>query len=169
MVLAVFASVWWHHPKSTWTKGVYYVALWTDVEDVAPAALHKIVHKDMTINKETGEPRIWQILRIRAHRGGPGGGTDQADADSRCLCERPAQMEHRGPPHPPPSSPINRILEFIRTLGDAEVEPCGEGEKVRLQIQSDSWFVAFCIASCPPYSGSGTGDLAHDDYRTRQA
>lgn len=52
-------------------EGVYYVALCTDVEDVAPAALHKIVHKDMTINKETGEPRIWQILRIaRIEEGG---------------------------------------------------------------------------------------------------
>ena len=37
-------------------------------------------------------------------------------------------------------------LDFIKTLADADVEPCGEGEKVHLYVQSDSWFVAFCIA-----------------------
>ncbi len=45
-------------------EGVYYAAMWTDVADVAPQDLQELVHKDMTINKETGEPRIWQVLTI---------------------------------------------------------------------------------------------------------
>ena len=54
-------------------------------------------------------------------------------------------MEHRDP-H------IRRLHHRSTAFGvhthtrRCEVEPCGEGEKVRLQIQSDSWFVAFCIA-----------------------
>ena len=126
-------------------EGVYYVALWTDVEDVAPAALHKIVHKDMTINKETGEPRIWQILRIarieevqEVEPTKPMQIPDVSVSDLRkwSIETSTSAAFITDQPH----------LEFIRTLGDAEVEPCGEGEKVRLQIQSDSWFVAFCIA-----------------------
>ena len=45
-------------------EGVYYAAMWTDVADAAPEELQDLVHKDMTINKETGEPRIWQVLTI---------------------------------------------------------------------------------------------------------
>ena len=37
-------------------------------------------------------------------------------------------------------------LPFIDTLPGASVEPSSDGEKVRLTVSSDSWFVAFCIA-----------------------
>ena len=45
-------------------EGVYYVAVWTDVSNAAPADKMKFVKTDTTINKATGKPRIWQVLRI---------------------------------------------------------------------------------------------------------
>ena len=45
-------------------EGAYYTAVWTDVADAAPKDKLKYVKKDMTINKATGEPRIWQTLRL---------------------------------------------------------------------------------------------------------
>ena len=47
-------------------EGVFYVAVWTDVAAAAPADKAKYVKKDTTINKATGKPRIWQVLRIPA-------------------------------------------------------------------------------------------------------
>ncbi|MEE1296538.1 MAG: WYL domain-containing protein [Bifidobacterium sp.] len=126
-------------------EGVYYAAMWTDVEDVAPEELRHLVHKDTTINKETGEPRIWQNIRIAriedAHIVEPTGELDIPDVSVSEL--RKWVIDTATPavfitdqPH----------LQFIRTLADADVEPCGDGEKVHLYVQSDSWFVAFCIA-----------------------
>lgn len=126
-------------------EGVYYAAMWTDVADVAPQDLQEIVHKDMTINKETGEPRIWQVLTI-------------SRIEEAQIVEPTAEL------HVPDVSvsdlrkwitdtatPAVFItdqphLQFIKTLADAHVEPCGEGEKVHLFVRFDSWFVAFCIA-----------------------
>lgn len=126
-------------------EGVYYAAMWTDVADVAPQDLQEIVHKDMTINKETGEPRIWQVLTI-------------SRIEEAQIVEPTAEL------HVPDVSvsdlrkwitdtatPAVFItdqphLQFIKTLADAHVEPCGKGEKVHLFVRSDSWFVAFCIA-----------------------
>ena len=126
-------------------EGVYYAAMWTDVADVAPQDLQELVHKDMTINKETGEPRIWQVLTI-------------SRIEEAQIVEPTAEL------HVPDVSvsdlrkwitdtatPAVFItdqphLQFIKTLADAHVEPCGEGEKVHLFVRSDSWFVAFCIA-----------------------
>ena len=53
-------------------EGVFYVAVWTDVAAAAPADKAKYVKKDTTINKATGKPRIWQVLRIPALKGRTG-------------------------------------------------------------------------------------------------
>lgn len=126
-------------------EGLYYVAVWTDVEAATPESKKLLVAKDETINKATGKPRIWQILRIarieHAEIVDPVAQLNVPDVPVSDL--RKWSVDNGTPavfitdqPH----------LNFIRTLSDAHVEPCGEGEKVHLTIQSDSWFVAFCIA-----------------------
>ncbi|KFI62961.1 WYL domain protein [Bifidobacterium cuniculi] len=126
-------------------EGVYYAAMWTDVAEYAPEELQEFVHKDTTLNKATGEPRIWQNIRIarieKADIVSPVKPLDIPDVSVSEL--RKWVIDTATPavfitdqPH----------LQFIRTLPDADVEPCGEGEKVHLYVQSDSWFVAFCIA-----------------------
>lgn len=126
-------------------EGVYYAAMWTDVAEYAPEDMQEFVHKDTTLNKATGEPRIWQNIRIarieKADIVSPAKPLDIPDVSVSEL--RKWVIDTATPavfitdqPH----------LQFIRTLPDADVEPCGEGEKVHLYVQSDSWFVAFCIA-----------------------
>ncbi|NEG69124.1 helix-turn-helix transcriptional regulator [Bifidobacterium choloepi] len=126
-------------------EGLYYAAVWTDVEDVVPDNKKLLVAKDETINKATGKPRIWQILRIsrieHAEIVDPTG--DIAIPDVPVSDLRKWSVDNGTPaifitdqPH----------LKFIRTLTDASVEPCGDGVKVHVTVQSDSWFVAFCIA-----------------------
>lgn len=126
-------------------EGVYYVAVWTDVESSAPEDLARFVAKDTTINKATGKPRIWQVLRLAR--------IEHAD-----LVEPTNPVEI-------PDAPVSELrqwsfdngtaavfitdqedLNFVKALQGAKVEPCGEGEKVHLTVVSDSWFVAFCIA-----------------------
>ncbi|ATU20764.1 helix-turn-helix transcriptional regulator [Bifidobacterium choerinum] len=126
-------------------EGVYYAAMWTDVEQYAPDDLKPLVRKDMTLNKETGEPRIWQVLRVaRIEEASIVRPTKPLDIPKVSVSDlRKWIIDTATPavfitdqPH----------LDFIKTLADADVEPCGEGEKVHLFVQSDSWFVAFCIA-----------------------
>ncbi|MDE5640418.1 MAG: WYL domain-containing protein, partial [Bifidobacterium castoris] len=126
-------------------EGVYYAAMWTDVEQYAPDDLKPLVRKDMTLNKETGEPRIWQVLRVaRIEEASVVTPTKPLDIPKVSVSDlRKWIIDTATPavfitdqPH----------LDFIKTLADADVEPCGEGEKVHLFVQSDSWFVAFCIA-----------------------
>ncbi|PLS28189.1 WYL domain-containing protein [Bifidobacterium anseris] len=126
-------------------EGVYYAAMWTDVEHYAPDDLKPLVRKDMTLNKETGEPRIWQVLRVaRIEDASIVTPTKPLDIPKVSVSDlRKWIIDTATPavfitdqPH----------LDFIKTLADADVEPCGEGEKVHLFVQSDSWFVAFCIA-----------------------
>lgn len=126
-------------------EGAYMVALWTDVAQNTPEELREFVHKDMTINKATGEPRIWQLLSVARIE-------NASIVEPVCPLDIPQvsvsdlrtwSIENGTPavfitdqPH----------LEFIKTLPDASVEACAEGTKVHLTVQSDSWFVAFCIA-----------------------
>ena len=126
-------------------EGVYYVAVWTDVENQAPEDKRSLVAKDTSINKANGLPRIWQVLRV-------------------------ARIEHAEVVTPVcpveiPDVPISELrkwsfdngtqtcfitdepdLNFLKSLSGATVEPCGSGVKVHLTVCSDSWFVAFCIA-----------------------
>ncbi|MCH9275588.1 WYL domain-containing protein [Bifidobacterium amazonense] len=126
-------------------EGVYYAAVWTDVADAAPKDKQHLVQKDTRINRATGKPRIWQVLRL-------------------------ARIEHAElvtPEHPIdiPDVPVNELrkwsfdngtaavfitdeqdLAFTKTLSGATIEPYGTGQKVHLTVSSDSWFVAFCIA-----------------------
>ena len=126
-------------------EGVYYVAVWTDVENQAPEDKRNLVAKDTSINKANGLPRIWQVLRV-------------------------ARIEHAEVVTPVcpveiPDVPISELrkwsfdngtqtcfitdepdLNFLKSLSGATVEPCGSGVKVHLTVCSDSWFVAFCIA-----------------------
>ena len=126
-------------------EGVYYVAVWTDVEAATPDDKRRLVAKDTTINKVTGQPRIWQVLRL-----------SRIDHAEIVAPSAPVDV---------PDVPVSELrkwsfdngtaavfitdqqqLPFITTLSDATVEPCGKGEKVHLTVSSDSWFVAFCIA-----------------------
>lgn len=126
-------------------EGVYYVAVWTDVADQTPQDYRSLVVKDTTINKATGLPRIWQVLRV-------------------------ARIEHAQivtPIEPVniPDVPVSELrkwsfdngtetmfvsdeseLSFLQQISGARTEPFGNGTRVHLTVSSDSWFVAFCIA-----------------------
>lgn len=126
-------------------EGKYYAAVWTDVADAAPADKQSLVKKDMTINKATGEPRIWQTLRLsrieHAELVEPVRKVDIPDVPVSEL--RKWNFDNGTPavfitdqPH----------LPFIKSLSGATVESCGAGEKVHVTVSSDSWFVAFCIS-----------------------
>ena len=126
-------------------EGVYYVAVWTDVENQAPEDKRSLVAKDTSINKANGLPRIWQVLRVTR--------IEHAEVITP-VC--PVEI---------PDVPISELrkwsfdngtqtcfitdepdLNFLKSLSGATVEPCGSGVKVHLTVCSDSWFVAFCIA-----------------------
>ncbi|MDK7063140.1 helix-turn-helix transcriptional regulator [Gardnerella vaginalis] len=126
-------------------EGVYYVAVWTDVENQAPEDKRSLVAKDTSINKANGLPRIWQVLRVAR--------IEHAEVITP-VC--PVEI---------PDVPIIELrkwsfdngtqtcfitdepdLNFLKSLSGATVEPCGSGVKVHLTVCSDSWFVAFCIA-----------------------
>ncbi|UQA83473.1 helix-turn-helix transcriptional regulator [Gardnerella vaginalis] len=126
-------------------EGVYYVAVWTDVENQAPEDKRSLVAKDTSINKANGLPRIWQVLRVAR--------IEHAEVITP-VC--PVEI---------PDVPISELrkwsfdngtqtcfitdepdLNFLKSLSGATVEPCGSGVKVHLTVCSDSWFVAFCIA-----------------------
>lgn len=126
-------------------EGVYYVAVWTDVENQAPEDKRSLVAKDTSINKANGLPRIWQVLRVAR--------IEHAEIITP-VC--PVEI---------PDVPISELrkwsfdngtqtcfitdepdLNFLKSLSGATVEPCGSGVKVHLTVCSDSWFVAFCIA-----------------------
>ncbi|EIK76565.1 helix-turn-helix transcriptional regulator [Gardnerella vaginalis] len=126
-------------------EGVYYVAVWTDVENQAPEDKRSLVAKDTSINNANGLPRIWQVLRVAR--------IEHAEVITP-VC--PVEI---------PDVPISELrkwsfdngtqtcfitdepdLNFLKSLSGATVEPCGSGVKVHLTVCSDSWFVAFCIA-----------------------
>lgn len=126
-------------------EGVYYVAVWTDVASAAPYDEAKFVQKDVTINKANGLPRVWQVLRL-------------ARIEKAELVKPIKKLDI-------PDVPVSELrkwsfdngtqtvfitdqpdLPFTKRLQGATVEPCGNGQKVRLIVSSDSWFVAFCIA-----------------------
>lgn len=126
-------------------EGVYYAALWTDVEAVAPEEEKEFVSKDTTINKATGKPRIWQVLRL-------------SRIEDASIVKPTKRIDV-------PQAPVGELrqwsldngtetlfitdkpgLSFVKALSGAKVEPFGNGEKVHLLVSSDSWFVAFCIA-----------------------
>ncbi|RSX56033.1 WYL domain-containing protein [Bifidobacterium dolichotidis] len=126
-------------------EGVYYAALWSDIEDVAPKNVKNLVHKVNGVNKVTGEPRVWRVLRLaRIEHARIVEPTSEPQIPDVSVSELRRWAVDNGTsavfitdqPH----------LEFIKSLPDADVEPCGEGEKVHLTVQSDSWFVAFCIS-----------------------
>lgn len=126
-------------------EGVYYVAVWTDVEQQTPEDKREFVAKDTTINKANGLPRIWQVLRV-------------ARIERAEVVEPVSQVEI-------PDVPVSELrkwsfdngtetcfitdeteLNFLKNLSGATMETCGSGVKVHLNVSSDSWFVAFCIA-----------------------
>lgn len=126
-------------------EGVYYVAVWTDVENQTPEDKHKFVSKDTTINKANGLPRIWQVLRV-------------ARIERAEVVEPVSKLEI-------PDVPVSELrkwsfdngtetcfttdeteLNFLKNLSGATIKPCGNGVEVHLTVSSDSWFVAFCIA-----------------------
>ena len=126
-------------------EGVYYVAVWTDVENQTPQDKRSFVAKDTSINKANGLPRIWQVLRVAR--------IERAEV-VKPIC--PVEI---------PDVPVSELrkwsfdngtqtcfitdepdLNFLKSLSGATIEPCGAGVKVHLTVSSDSWFVAFCIA-----------------------
>lgn len=126
-------------------EGVYYVAVWTDVEQQTPEDKREFVAKDTTINKANGLPRIWQVLRV-------------ARIERAEVVEPVSQVKI-------PDVPVSELrkwsfdngtetcfitdeteLNFLKNLSGATMETCCSGVKVHLTVSSDSWFVAFCIA-----------------------
>lgn len=101
--------------------------------------------KDTTINKATGKPRIWQVLRIsrieKAELVEPIAKIDIPDVPASEL--RKWSFDN-GTSAVFVTNQDN--LSFIDGLSGATVEKCGEGEKVHLIVSSDSWYVAFCIS-----------------------
>lgn len=116
-------------------EGLYYVAVWTDV-NAAGKSLGK-----------AGQARDhgWQVLRLSR--------VEHAD-----IIKPEQNVEI-------PDVPISELrkwsfdngtvaafvtdqadLPFIKNLPGASIEPYGQGEKVNITVSSDSWFVAFCIA-----------------------
>lgn len=126
-------------------EGVYYTAVWTDVADCAPDDEKEFVEKDVTINKSTGKPRIWQILRLAriedAHIVKP---VKSLEIPQIPLSELRKWSFDNGTPAAFVTN--TRDLAFTKSLPGARIEPYGEGEKVHLTVSSDSWFVAFCVA-----------------------
>ena len=126
-------------------EGVYYVAVWTDVSNAAPADKMKFVKTDTTINKATGKPRIWQVLRIsRIEHAELVEPTEKVDIPDVPASELRKWSFDNGTPAVFITNQDD--LSFIDSLSGATVEKCGEGEKVHLIVSSDSWYVAFCIA-----------------------
>ena len=126
-------------------EGVFYVAVWTDVAAAAPADKAKYVKKDTTINKATGKPRIWQVLRIsRIEKAELVEPTAKIDIPDVPASELRKWSFDNGTPAVFVTNQDD--LSFIDGLSGATVEKCGEGEKVHLIVSSDSWYVAFCIS-----------------------
>ena len=126
-------------------EGIYNVALWTDVAKAAPKDKQDLVLKHPATNKANGKPRTWQVLHI-------------ARIEQAKIVEPTAKLDI-------PDMPVSELRKwsfdngtatcfvtdskkapFIDNLPDATVQPHGKGQKVRLIVSSDSWFVAFCIA-----------------------
>ncbi|KFI46621.1 Predicted DNA-binding transcriptional regulator YafY, contains an HTH and WYL domains [Bifidobacterium bohemicum] len=126
-------------------EGKYYVAVWTDVDAVAPEDEKRFVSKDTTINKANGLPRIWQVLRLsrieKATLVKPLGRLEIPDVP---VAELRKWSFDNGTPAVFVTD--EKGLPFIKRIQGATVEPCGQGEKVYLTVSSDSWFVAFAIA-----------------------
>ena len=138
-------------------EGVYYVAVWTDVENQTPEDKREFVSKDTTINKANGLPRIWQVLRV-------------ARIERAEVVEPVSKLEI-------PDVPVSELrkwsfdngtetcfttdeteLNFLKNLSGATIKPCGNGVEVHLTVSSDSWFVAFCI--CLLYTSDAADDIA---------
>ena len=121
------------------------LAVWTDVAAAAPADKAKYVKKDTTINKATGKPRIWQVLRIsRIEKAELVEPTAKIDIPDVPASELRKWSFDNGTPAVFVTNQDD--LSFIDGLSGATVEKCGEGEKVHLIVSSDSWYVAFCIS-----------------------
>ena len=115
-------------------EGVYYVA-----------DKMKFVKTDTTINKATGKPRIWQVLRIsRIEHAELVEPTEKVDIPDVPASELRKWSFDNGTPAVFITNQDD--LSFIDSLSGATVEKCGEGEKGQLIVSSDSWYVAFCIA-----------------------
>ena len=105
----------------------------------------KYVKKDTTINKATGKPRIWQVLRIsRIEKAELVEPTAKIDIPDVPASELRKWSFDNGTPAVFVTNQDD--LSFIDGLSGATVEKCGEGEKVHLIVSSDSWYVAFCIS-----------------------
>ena len=126
-------------------EGIYNVALWTDVSKAAPKDKQELVLTHPATNKANGKLRTWQVLHI-------------ARIEQAKIIEPTAKLDI-------PDMPVSELRKwsfdngtatcfvtdsknapFIDDLPDATVSSHGKGQKVRLIVSSDSWFVAFCIA-----------------------
>ena len=126
-------------------EGVYYVAVWTDVASAAPHDEAKFVQKDVTINKANGLPRVWQVLRLaRIEKAEMVKPTKKLDIPDVPVSELRKWSFDNGTQTVFITDQPD--LPFTKRLQGATVEPCVNGQKVRLIVSSDSWFVAFCIA-----------------------
>lgn len=126
-------------------EGIYNVALWTDVAKAAPKDKQDLVLEHPAASNTKGKLRTWQVLHI-------------ARIEQAKIIEPTAKLDI-------PDMPVSELRKwsfdngtatcfvtdsknapFIDDLPDATVSSHGKGQKVRLIVSSDSWFVAFCIA-----------------------
>lgn len=126
-------------------EGVYYVAVWTDVENQTPEDKRSLVAKDTSINKANGLPRIWQVLRVaRIERAEVIKPLSEVTIPDVPVSELRTWSFDNGTETSFITDETD--LNFVKNLSGARVEPYGNGLKVHLNVSSDSWFVAFCIA-----------------------
>lgn len=126
-------------------EGVYYAAMWTDVDDVVPKDKQQYLAKNKSIDKVSGKPRTWQVLRLaRIER------AELVDPVKELSIPDVPVSELRKWSFDNGTECVfitdSKDLPFVKTLAGASVEDCGEGQKVHVTVSSDSWFVAFCIA-----------------------
>lgn len=126
-------------------EGVYYAAVWTDVASVAPDSMKEYVSKDKSIDKVSGKPRTWQVLRVsRIEKAELVEPTSEPNVPDVPVAEFRKWSIDNGTECVFVTD--QKDLAFVKTLTGASVEDCGDGQKVHLIVSSDSWFVAFCIA-----------------------
>lgn len=139
-------------------EGVYYVACWNVISTKTNKLLKRRISK---FEKGKGDdPAEWFTLRVSRINNSPVL-TPIADED---LEIPPVPVENlrrwsfdKGTKAVFVTNEKN--LQFIDDLPSATVEPWGDGDKVHILINSDSWFVAFCISHARHISAVGPDTL----------
>ena len=139
-------------------EGVYYVACWNVISEKT----HKLLKRRITTFEkgEGDDPSEWFTLRVSRINSVP----TLIDIDEQ-LDIPPVPVEKlRSWSFDKGTKAVfvtnEKNLQFIADLPSATVEPWGStGDKVHILINSDSWFVAFCISHARHISAVGPKTL----------